>query len=61
MELPCMTSGCSKSVIYVPVKVYGIVGKLDQRLLRTDPAATKTVYLTCPLGHTNPYKVPAGS
>jgi hypothetical protein len=59
MDIPCKTSGCNAKVTYVPVKVYGLIGKVDKRLERTDPTATKTVYLTCSQGHTNAYEVKA--
>ena len=48
----CKSVGCLEEVNYEPQPVYGLFGGTY-----IPPQGRRTIYLTCPQGHTHPYIV----
>lgn len=49
--------GCGEKVIYLREEVLGLTS-VEEAVAETE---TKIVYLTCPNGHTNPYRITGGA
>lgn len=47
---------CTQSVTYVWTPVYSLTNK-DKKAKASTEGSTTTAYLTCALGHTNPYTI----
>ena len=52
-EFKCKDTDCDQKVRYEPV----VVSRSLKSKPTSSPSAKKTVYLTCPNGHTFPYEV----